>query len=36
MNNLEIVKLFNRMIDNTRVISISTRVLYLEKDKLDN
>lgn len=33
MNGLELVKLFNKMVDNTRVISITSKVLYLDKER---
>lgn len=31
MNNFEVIRLLNRMISNTRDISVSTRVHYIKR-----
>lgn len=35
MNNLEVIRLINGMIDNTRVVSIHTRLTYINS-RLNN
>lgn len=35
VNNLEIIRVLNRMIDNTRVVSIKTKITYMSMDVFD-
>lgn len=35
MNNFEVIRLINSMVDNTRVISIHTKLTYINS-RLDN
>lgn len=32
MNNLEVIRILNRMIDKTRTIKLESRISYLERE----